>query len=73
MGRQLSALVDDDVGQAARREDLIRDRAAAARVEDIAFKEEQGDSRMPHRAEQVIEPGGRYAMAQHAHGMELVV
>jgi hypothetical protein len=43
--------------QAVRGEDLIHHWAAAAWVEDVVFKEEERDARMPHRPEQVVKPG----------------
>ena len=58
MGWQPRGPVDNEVRQAVRGEDLIRHRATAARVEDVTFKEEEGDARAPHCAEQVVKPGG---------------
>ena len=46
--------VDDEVRQPVGAEDLIHHVAAAARVEDVLFEEEERDSRPPHRPEQIV-------------------
>jgi hypothetical protein len=58
VGRQPGGPIDDEMRQPARAEDLIRDRAAPARIEDVALEEEEGDTRTPRGGEQVVEPGG---------------
>ena len=49
MCQQPGGLVDDDMGKAARGEDLIHHWAAAARVEYVTFEEKQSHARTPHR------------------------
>jgi hypothetical protein len=50
VGRQPGRLIDDDVRQTVRGKDPVHHGAAAARVEYVAFKEEEGHTRAPSRS-----------------------
>ena len=67
MAREPDRPIDDEMCQSVRAEDLIRNRGAPTRVEEVTLEEER-DTRPPHCAEHVVEPGGIEAVA---HGIAL--
>ena len=58
MGREASRPVDHEMCESVRREDLIGNRSAPARVKYVVLEKEQRDARPRYRAKQVIEAGG---------------
>ena|SRR6516162_6480502 len=68
MAREPDRPIDDEMCQSVRAEDLIRNRGAPTRLEEVTLEEEERDTRPPHCAEHVVEPGGIEAVA---HGIAL--
>jgi hypothetical protein len=50
MTRETRGPIDNKMSETARREDLICNQTAPARVEDVAFEEEKCDPRASHRS-----------------------